>query len=75
MAEATTVRKIVSRETSVNVDIQANPKTIWRLLTNAANYPNWNSTVMSIDGKIALGEEIQLKLRYQTNFQTFYQES
>ena len=61
MAKANTIRKTFSRETSVSVDIQADPKTIWSLLTNAENYPNWNSTVISIDGKIALGEKIQLK--------------
>jgi uncharacterized protein YndB with AHSA1/START domain len=61
MAKANTIRKTFSRETSVSVDIQADPKTIWGLLTNAENYPNWNSTVISIDGNIALGEKIQLK--------------
>ena len=58
--KATTIKKTFSRETSVNVDIQADPKSIWGLLTNAENYPKWNSTVISIDGKIALGEKIQL---------------
>ena len=61
MAKANTIRKTFSRETSVSVDIQADAKTIWNLLTNAENYPKWNSTVISIDGKIALGEKIQLK--------------
>ena len=61
MANANTIKKTFSRETSVSVDIQADPKTIWGLLTNAGNYPKWNSTVISIDGKIALGEKIQLK--------------
>lgn len=61
MAKANTIRKIFSRETSVSVDINADPKTIWSLLTNAENYPKWNSTVISIDGRIALGEKIQLK--------------
>jgi uncharacterized protein YndB with AHSA1/START domain len=61
MAKANTIRKTFSRETSVSVDIQADSKTIWGLLTNAENYPKWNSTVISIDGKIALGEKIQLK--------------
>ncbi len=63
MAKANTIRKTFSRETSVSVDIQADPKTIWGLLTNAENYPKWNSTIISIDGKIALGEKIQLKSR------------
>lgn len=58
--KATTIKKTFSRETSVNIDIQADPKTIWGLLTNAENYPKWNSTVISIAGKIALGEKIQL---------------
>lgn len=61
MTKANTIRKIFSRETSVSIDIQADPKTIWGLLTNTENYPKWNSTVISIDGKIALGEKIQLK--------------
>ena len=61
MVKANTIRKTFSRETSVNVDIQADPKTIWSLLTNAENYPKWNSTVISIAGKIASGEKIQLK--------------
>ena len=59
--KATTIKKTFSRETSVSVDIQADPKTVWGLLANAENYPKWNSTVLSIDGKIALGEKIQLK--------------
>ena len=59
--KAATIKKIFSRETSVSIDIQADPKTVWGLLTNAENYPNWNSTVISIEGKIALGENIQLK--------------
>ena len=45
----------------MSIDIQANPTIIWGLLTNAENYPKWNSTVVSIDGKIVLGEKIQLK--------------
>ena len=31
------------------------------MLTNASDYPRWNSTVISIDGTIAKGEKIQLK--------------
>lgn len=59
--KATTTKKIFSRETSVSIDIQATPKTIWEILTNAENYPKWNSTIISIDGKIATGEKIKLK--------------
>lgn len=61
MSKANTIRKMFSRETYISSDIQADAKTIWELLTNAENYPKWNSTIISIDGKIALGENIQLK--------------
>jgi uncharacterized membrane protein len=59
--KATTVRTTFSRETSVSIDIQADASAIWALLTNAANYPSWNSIVTSITGNIALGETIRLK--------------
>jgi uncharacterized protein YndB with AHSA1/START domain len=58
---ATTSRTPFSRQTSVNIDIRANAATVWRLLTNASQFPKWNSTVISIDGKIAPGETIKLK--------------
>lgn len=59
--KATTVRSTFSRQTSVRTDINADPSIIWALLTNASDYPRWNSTIISIDGKIAPGEKISLK--------------
>lgn len=38
--------------------IQAAPEAIWRILTDAAGYPSWNTTVSRVDGLIALGERI-----------------
>src|SRR5262245_18603322 len=35
--------------------IRARPETIWAILTDAAGYPRWNSTVERIDGHIAAG--------------------
>ncbi|MCC6811875.1 MAG: SRPBCC domain-containing protein [Deltaproteobacteria bacterium] len=58
---AKTVHRTFSRETEVSVDIDASPETIWALLTNAAEYPKWSSTVISIDGEIALGNKLKLK--------------
>ena len=59
--KATTVRTTFSRETSVSIQINANPSIIWALLTQASDYPRWNSTVTSIEGNIAPGEKIRLK--------------
>src|SRR5882672_3792703 len=59
--KATTVKTTFSRETSVSIEIKADPAIVWALLTKASDYPRWNSTVTSIEGNIALGETIKLK--------------
>lgn len=59
--KATTIKKTFSRATSVQIDIQADTATIWNLLTNATDFPRWNSTVLSIEGNIKKGEKIKLK--------------
>jgi uncharacterized protein YndB with AHSA1/START domain len=60
-SKAITIKKTFSRETAISIDIQADKSIIWALLTNAADYPRWNSTVISIDGTITQGGKIQLK--------------
>ncbi len=59
--KAHTIKKIFSRETSINIEILSTPSVIWELLTNASAYPRWNSTIVSIEGKIEKGEKIALK--------------
>ena len=63
---ATTTKTTFSRETTVSINIQANQAIVWSLLTNASDFPRWNSTIVSIDGNIALGEKIQLKSTLDT---------
>jgi uncharacterized protein YndB with AHSA1/START domain len=60
-SKAVTIKKTFSRETAISIDIQADKSIIWALLTNAADYPRWNSTIISIDGTITKGGKIQLK--------------
>jgi hypothetical protein len=45
---------------TVDVDIQAPPATVWALLTDAAGFPRWNSTVARIEGTIAEGQRLRL---------------
>lgn len=45
---------------TVQRTIDAEPEVIWNLLTNAADYPNWNPAVLGIEGDIADGSRIQL---------------
>ena len=43
---------------STSTIIQSSPESIWAILTNAAAWPNWNTTVEKVEGKIAPGEKI-----------------
>ena len=47
-------------EYSAGINIKAKPDQVWALMTNAADFPRWNSTIKSIDGRIALGETVKL---------------
>lgn len=38
--------------------IQAPPERIWQILTDAAGYPGWNSTVSKVEGQISPGGSI-----------------
>jgi uncharacterized protein YndB with AHSA1/START domain len=58
---ATTIRKTFSRETSVSINILADPGIVWALLTNASDFPRWNSTVLSMQGEIRQGGNIELR--------------
>jgi hypothetical protein len=40
--------------------ISAPPDRVWARLTDSASYPQWNPTVVKIDGTIALGQKIRL---------------
>ncbi|MGA2598038.1 MAG: SRPBCC domain-containing protein [Bryobacteraceae bacterium] len=43
---------------AVRTSIRATPESIWALLTDAAGYTRWNSTVEKVDGKIAKGQRV-----------------
>ena len=48
------------RSYEVRKTVNARPETLWALLTNAADYPQWNSSVDRIEGRIAAGETIKV---------------
>lgn len=58
--KATTIKKTFSRETKVSIEIHADPSIIWALLSNAEDYPRWNSTIISFEGDIVAGSRIKL---------------
>ena len=59
--KAFTSKTMFSRETTVSVNIAANPSIVWALLTHAPDFPRWNSTVVSLTGEIKEGGAIELK--------------
>ncbi len=59
--KASTIKKTFSRQTKVSITIDADAAIVWALLTNAEDFPRWNSTITSLEGKIQLGEKINLK--------------
>lgn len=63
MAEATQKTESTFRLAyQVSIDIQAPPAAVWARLTNAKEFPSWNSTVSSIDGDIAAGQKLAIKV-------------
>lgn len=63
-AKATQIDSTFSMTCSVAIDIAAPPSAIWARLTNAKDYPTWNSTVTSITGEIATGNKLVMKVPY-----------
>jgi len=59
--KAFTIKKTFSRQTLVSTIIHADVSIIWNLLTNAADFPRWNSTVLEIQGEIKPGSSLKLK--------------
>lgn len=47
---------------AIQATIHAKPEKVWALLTDAAGFPRWNSTVTSIEGTIAEGQRLALKV-------------
>jgi hypothetical protein len=60
--KATTTRTTFRLAIAVTKSIEAPTKTIWKLLTDLGAQSKWNSTLTSIEGKIALGERVSFKV-------------
>ncbi|HUK33642.1 MAG TPA: SRPBCC domain-containing protein [Vicinamibacterales bacterium] len=53
-------RRTFSLLCRVEVSIQSSTERIWTLLTDAKDFPRWNSTVTTIDGEIRDGQRIRI---------------
>lgn len=50
------------RSVSVAIAIKASPERLWGLLTTVADTARWNSTVSSIEGTVAPGARLKIKV-------------
>ncbi len=59
-ARATKSESTFRMDCAIRTTIAASPDKIWALLTNAVDFPRWNSTVSGIEGEIAEGHTLKL---------------
>ena len=55
-------RGVFSLVCRVEVNIRASAERVWSLLTDAEDFPRWNSTVARIEGRIREGERLMLRV-------------
>ena len=60
--QARQLRKTFRRECSVAVEIRAPVERVWAILTDADDMTRWNSTLTSVEGPIALGSIVMMRL-------------
>lgn len=61
-AKASKTQSPFRMDCAISTIIYASPNKIWSLLTDAASFPRWNSTVTSIEGQIAEGRTLKVKV-------------
>jgi hypothetical protein len=47
------------RQYSASTTIHASPQVVWKILTDASGYSNWDLAMDHIEGKFALGETVK----------------
>ena len=58
--KAITEKKTFSRTTKISQFINAEPSKVWGLISNSSEFERWNSTIISLQGKIEMGQKITL---------------
>jgi hypothetical protein len=58
--QVTLIRQVFSLACRVEVNIRATAPAIWHILSDAKDFPRWNSTITRIDGDIRDGERLRL---------------
>ncbi len=48
---------------STTIEIQAPAARVWSVLTDVANWTQWNSTVTQVDGYVAVGQKVTVRTK------------
>jgi hypothetical protein len=50
------------RQIETEIDISAAPERVWAVLTDFAKYPSWNPFIREIEGTVAAGERLRVRI-------------
>lgn len=53
---------MATKELITEIQIQASPEKVWSILTDFAQYPEWNPFIKSISGNVAVGNTIEVQI-------------
>ena len=56
----------MAKQIKTSITINASKESIWKILTDFENYPEWNSFIKSVSGDVKVGNQIQIKLQGMT---------
>lgn len=53
----------MAKTIKTEIHINASPQKVWAILTDFENYPNWNTFIKSLNGKVKVGNKITVKIK------------
>lgn len=60
------------KENRNEIEIQATPEKIWAVLTDLEKYAEWNPLLYRAEGKVALGERVNISAKTASNDMDFH---
>lgn len=58
----TSLKTAMAFNIKTEVVIQASPETVWGILTNFNDYPNWNPFIKTLNGDVTVGNKITVQI-------------
>ena len=58
---------MIMKENRNEIEIQSTPERVWEVLTDLDKYPEWNPLLCRAEGKLTVGEKVNLTARSASN--------